>query len=365
MFKGVTLSNETEKLEPRELSGLESELYSTVENFFRNEKNCDKTGSAGSFPISLQIFGGTIFPDVFGLRNPSKPDYEVFMAEGKRSFRGRDFDECKGQAISLQRFADYVYTFFPKAAWDGLTSEEQIDVKAECESLQLGLLIIDKDKCEERVKPSRKDNLVKEEKRQFARNKIVQFFPDFLGVKQNTTFFDNYVTLADNILQECFNLFSDLVGCVSKVTGVSKQSIKHEIEDSFEFYLRSEAMDNGRVNLLIKPFGSPDLDINRPILIVEEIYNRSLLNKVEVDNRLLDYIDECLKSNFRLKTKEMIVFNPDTLKDAVNYISQSKYDEFRIHKPIEINGLEKKAIEKVVEKSVKNSIEFMRSLGIR
>jgi len=148
-----------------EISLFESDLYEPVEIFFSDKKECEKTGSALSSSISLKIFGGTIYPDVYGIKNANESSFEIFMAEGKRDFSGRNFDICKGQGITLQRFADYVYLFFPKESWRQLEDDERKSILDECKNLKLGLLLIDGKNCENILQPFRNEELLDDEKK--------------------------------------------------------------------------------------------------------------------------------------------------------------------------------------------------------
>lgn len=82
---------ETRRVDEKETPSVERELYPQVERFFFENKGCIKTGSAAASSISLNLFGGTIYPDVYGVKKPKDPEFEVYMAEGKRDFGGRNF----------------------------------------------------------------------------------------------------------------------------------------------------------------------------------------------------------------------------------------------------------------------------------
>lgn len=165
---------------------LESSLYSAVENFLKNIKNCEEIGSAGS--LSLDIFGSTIFPDVFGVVDPQNDESILIMAEGKRSIRGRNFDICKGQGLTLQRFADYVYLFFPIEPWNKLLEKEQKQIMQECSNVKLGLLVVDKERCLELVQPQVNVDLLENEKKASVKNEISKYFPNYAQSSASVNF---------------------------------------------------------------------------------------------------------------------------------------------------------------------------------
>lgn len=344
-------------------SSLESDLYDKVEDFFVKEKNCEKTGSATSFPLSLRVFGGTVYPDVFGICNPTEKDFQIYMGEGKISFRGRNFDVCKGQAISLQRFSDYVYLFFPKGSWHELDKEEKMNVETECKNLKLGLLIVAKDSCHELVKAHPNPALLEEENRTLVRNEIVHYFPNFIGPQENADFFERYPKLADNIVKESCELVDKyLVGSFTKILPVQKQSIKHWYnDDTFEFYLYSKVKNN-EVLLIMKPFGSEIFETGSPTLLIQERFKSSIIKKQDTRKKLAKHIDECLKRKCEVDTEDLIFYDPDTSEEVLNHIEESKPKDFSIFERIEVLGVEKEQIKLKVEKSLQNTMNFLSSL---
>ena len=342
---------------------LESDLYETVENFFIADKDCEKTGSEVSSPISLRIFGGTIRPDVFGVTNPSTKDFKIYMAEGKLSFRGRDFDICKGQAISLQRFADYVYVFFPKVSWNELDEMEQSDVLSECKNLKLGLLVVDRNSCEPKIEAYPKEDLIEKEKRIDARNRMVQYFPDFVKTQENVDFFTKHVKLADNIVKESHNVIHYLGDSFREFTPRKKTSIElwGNEDDSFEFY-RAYYSSKCDVFLIAKPFGSDEFETHSPTLIIQERFKSSIIRKRKNRQRLAKYIDERLKRKSRIAGGDYLFYGSDTSEKVLSHIEDVKPEDFSIFEQIEILGVEKERIKQNVEKSLKRIMNFLDSL---
>lgn len=344
-------------------SGLESELYMHVENFFVADKKCEKTGSPISSPLMLRIFGGTIYPDVYGVTAPTKSDFKIYMAEGKRSFAGRSFDECKGQGISLQRFADYVYLFFPEASWNELDDEEKSEVDAECQKLKLGLLIVGEGACKEIVKPSPNPDVLKEKNRLQARDKIVQYFPDFREPEENANFFGKDAELADNIVNECCSLVDEYLNeSFRKITRIKKQSIKTWYEgDTFELYLKSE-LRNCDVLLIMKPFGSEGFDTHEPTLLTQQRFKSSLLKDQRVCQKIGAYVDECLKKKCIVLSNEYAYYDNDLSTRIFEDIRKSDLKDFSIFERISILGVEKKVIKKKAEGSLQKMVDFSTSL---
>lgn len=217
---------------------MEANLYDPVAHFLATNKKCEKTGHAVTAPLMLTVFGGSIYPDVYGVYNPTTTDFRLHMAEGKIDLTGRNFDECKGQAISLQRFADYVYVFFPREPWDDLEEEEKSQIEEDCNNLKLGLLIVDGKSVQEKTKASSNTQLLKEDNRLLARDKIARYFPDFAGAQQSADFFGKHSEIADSITSECCILMYELSENFRAVTKIKKQSLKlySENEARFEFY---------------------------------------------------------------------------------------------------------------------------------
>jgi len=344
-------------------SFLELDLYKRVETFFSEEKHCEKIGSEVSRPVSLRVFGGNIRPDVFGVTKPTSKDFKIYMAEGKLSFRGRNFDVCKGQAITLQRFADYVYVFFPKVSWNELDETEQSEVLSECKNLKLGLLIVDKDSCKEKVKAYPNYELMEEEKRTDARDKMVQYFPDFSETQENVDFFEKYVKLADGIVKESFGLIDYLGGSFRKFTPVKKSSIEHFNDENytFEFY-RYYGNREGEVFLIIKPFGSDIFETSLPTLIIQERFKSSIIEHQKNRGLLSKHMEKCLNRGGRVETSDYIFYSPDKPEQVLQHIEESTLDDFSIFEQIEILGVEKEQIKAKVEKSLQRTMDFLNSL---
>lgn len=342
---------------------LESDLYRRVEDFFSEEKDCDKTGSEVSRPITLRIFGGTIRPDAFGVAKPTAKDFKIYMGEGKLSFRGRDFDVCKGQAITLQRFADYVYVFFPKSSWNELDETERSDVLSECKNLKLGLLIVDRDSCKEKVEAYPNHDLIEEDKRIDARDKMVQYFPDFSETEENVDFFERYVRLADSIAKESFGLIDYLGGSFREFTPVKKSSIEHFTDEdyTFEFYRYCKG-PKSEVFLIVKPFGSDIFETNSPTLLIQERFKSAILKNRKIRGQLAKHIEECLDRKGRVDTGDYIFYRPDTSEQVLSHIEDEKPRDFSIFEQVGILGVEKEQIKLNVEKSLKRIMAFLNSL---
>ena len=342
---------------------LESDLYETVENFFADEKDCEKTGSEVSSPISLRIFGGSIRPDVFGVTDPAAKDFRIYMGEGKLSFRGRDFDVCKGQAITLQRFADHVYIFFPRPSWNELDEAEQSDILSECKNLKLGLLIVDKGSCEEKIEAHTNHDLVEEEKRVDAKDRMVQYFPDFAKTQENADFFQKHVKFADNIVKESHILIDYLGESFRKLTPRKKTSIElwSDEDDSFEFY-RVYSSPRGDVFLIAKPFGSDVFETDTPTLVIQERLKSSSVKRPKIRQKLAKHIEECLDRKGRVDTGDYIFYGPDTSEKVLNHLEDRKPEDFSIFEQIEVLGIEKEQIRRNVERSLKRIMDFQDSL---
>lgn len=349
---------------------VEADLYSTVEEFFGTEKECKKIGSALN-PIALTLFGGTIYPDVFGVSSPFSSNFEIFMAEGKRFLTGRSFDECKGQAISLQRFADYVYLFFPESAWNQLDETEIADIKKECVILKLGLLAVNEDSCKEILAAYPNPDLLKEENRIIAKDKIIQFFPDFLEPLENVSFFDKYSKLADTIIKESCRLLNECLEVFREATPVKKQSIKPWYkEDTFEFYLYAEIQKRPTVEALVivKPFGLPEFKTKSPTLLIQQRYKYVQMKKFHLLAKLAGHIDKYAKRGClalaEVDDEYIQYFDGWSAKEIFEDIKNSSVKDWviSVFEQIEILGVEKQKIKEDVEEALHRINEFSKTL---
>ena len=192
----------------------EKDLYPIVFDYLVDKYELNYGGTADDRPISLPLFNTKIFPDIFGLAN-SKSGNIVVMAEGKRTLNGREFDICKGQGITLQRFANYVYLFFPRDSWLQLTNEERQECVKQCADLSLGLLVVNMANsiCKEICSPKMNNSLLKESNKQYAIKAMVDLFPDFSADEHSYYF--RHSRLGNTILVEGLILMNKL--CDSKV----------------------------------------------------------------------------------------------------------------------------------------------------
>ncbi len=344
-------------------------LYPTVCEFFSGELDCDIVGSASESPISLSVFGGRLIPDVYGTRNSRNSNYEIFMAEGKLDFSGRDFDICKGQALSLQRFADFVYMFFPQQSWNRLQEEEQEDILDECKKLGIGLLLIDEKNANLLVAPHRNEDLLDENKRLISRNLITDYFPNFTAPEENKPFFKKFTNLALNIAIECFEILEEEAKSVFKeVIGAKQASIRiwpDVNQETFQFYIMREWKKIGAIYLTTNPFGHPS-EINEPVLVIEQYFYEDYLKK-GVSTELIDYL-------FRIG-KEGAIINIETDKKTINLDKSDEIVKFvsklnkqiktiSIFKPITLVGKERKIIALETKHALTKMYEFTKQLKV-
>ena len=344
---------------------LEESMYPTIEEYFRDRKNCTETGSCVTKTLTLSLFGSQIYPDVYGVVNPTQNDFGIFMAEGKLDLKGREFDICKGQGLSLQRFADYVYTFFPKASWNAIEETEQTQIREECKKLKLGLLIVDGKTCLPEIEAEPGNYLATDENRRLARDRIVNYFPDYIAPKENSDFFQKHLKLADNIVQESCSLIKDLGEIFKKVTGPKKISIKQWYgDDRFEFYYESYTR-TGEIYLVIIPFGVPEFETESPTLFIQQHFNPSILNNNENRQKLQAYMVDCLK------TKGIVIVKTDKLTYTYNSTDTSKEIFAQMKKPeakfdvfdrVEISGVKKEQVSREVERLLLRIVSLHKSL---
>lgn len=137
----------------------EGEMYSYVKHFFIKKKNCasEKThytyhenGATDGKKLTLLLYGREIEPDVYGINE--KEDV-VYLAEGKLDYQGKALDEAIVQGVSYQRFAQYVYIFFPKSIFEGKPKIKK-HIEELCRENNLGLLLVsDTGKVSEDLQP--------------------------------------------------------------------------------------------------------------------------------------------------------------------------------------------------------------------
>jgi len=345
---------------------LEESMYPAIEEYLVDTKNCKETGSCVSKTLTLSLFGSQIYPDVYGVVNPTQDNFKIFMAEGKLDLKGREFDICKGQGLSLQRFADYVYTFFPKASWNALEETEQTEIREECKKLKLGLLIVDGKTCLSEVEAEPDNNLVTDENRRLARDKIVNYFPDYIAPKENSDFFQRHLKLADSIVQESCSLIKDLGEIFKKATGLKKISIKPWYgEDRFEFYYESYNR-TGEIYLAMAPFGDPEFETESPTLFIQQQFNPSILKNNENRQKLEVYMVDCLKTKgiVMVKTDKLIYTHDstDNPKEIFAEMKKPEVEEFHVFDRVEISGVKKEQISREVEKLLLRIMSLHKSL---
>jgi hypothetical protein len=344
---------------------LEKIMYPAIEEYFMDKKDCTETGSCVSKTLTLSLFGSQIYPDVYGVVNPTKDDFKIFMAEGKLDLKGREFDICKGQGLSLQRFADYVYTFFPKESWNTLERTEQTEVIEECKKLKLGLLIVEGKTCLPEVDAEPGNNLVTEENRRIARDRIVNYFPDYITPKENSDFFQKHVELADSIVQDSHSLIRDLGKVFKKVTGLKKISIKPWYGDRFEFYYESYRR-TGEIYLAISPFGDPESERNAPTLFIQQEFKPNIFKNNENRQKLEAYMVDCLKRKgiIVLTIGDLIYTHnfTDNPKEIFAEIERPEMKDLSVFDQVEILGVKKEQISREVEKLLVPIISLRKSL---
>lgn len=190
---------------------VEADLYPAVERYFK-AKDLRYTDNDKNRRIWLKDRRkdlGVRFPDVYGIENPEVEDFKVYLGEGKSTLDVASYDACKGRASALQRFADYVFMFFPKSDWEQFDKSARAAVKEECKTSGLGLLLVDveAEDCVEEVlaKPNVKE--LDEQLKQQAKNWIVEpFFPVFPEREEFKESFDSI----NRIMEQCNDLIDDL-----------------------------------------------------------------------------------------------------------------------------------------------------------
>ena len=83
----------------------EKELYPAVEDFLKTQKNCIAEYVATE--LSLKRGKTSLRADVFGVSNHNEPI--IYLCEGKKELRHRNFGKVVGVAVGLLKYADYVY----------------------------------------------------------------------------------------------------------------------------------------------------------------------------------------------------------------------------------------------------------------
>ena len=228
---------------------LEKDLYPIVYNYLDEKFTFEEGGSAEGRPINLSLFGTRIYPDIYGVSGQGG-NAIIVMGEGKRSLNGREFDICKGQGISLQRFSDYVYLFFPDTAWQALDMFEKEQCISECKHLKLGLLSVNLEKgsCEEICKPQVNKSLLNNDSKAVAIKTITDYFPDFS--KDNHINFCKQFYVGNNIMLEGLELMNYL--SKSKVNPI----ITDEVDRVFVLDGDYETLTTGeKTYLQYFPFG--------------------------------------------------------------------------------------------------------------
>lgn len=361
------MSKEKKMAKNEEVTSLETNLYKQVERFFSEKRECEKTGSAVSSSISLSLFGGTLYPDVYGVKNAMNLNFEVYMGEGKRDFEGRNFDICKGQAISLQRFADYVYLFFPKESWKYLNKKERKEIVQECKNLKLGFLLVNREDCEELIPAARNLDLLKNERKVEVRDLVVQYFPSFVS-EANVQFFEQFSELAMNVAGESYFLLNECKGVFKEKTSagaVYTHIYYNKIEGYFQIAFRKNMKPACKLYLTANPFGHFLFEKNVPILVVEQWFTFARYAKKGRTDALLKYSENLLKSDSKV---EIVYFEAeDSLVEDMEQLSEilesppDQINEIIIYQPIKAVGREVKEIVKDVRESLSRLATFLKS----
>lgn len=370
LFIRVEMSKkEKKKVSTEEIPSLEKDLYKHIEKFFSDLKKCQKTGSTISSPISFGLFGGIIYPDVYGIKNPESQDFEVFMGEGKRDLGGRNFDICKGQGISLQRFADYVYLFFPMKAWNGLEEKERKEIDQECRSLKLGLILVDGERCEEQIPAIKSTELLEDQRKSEVRDLIVEYFPSFSSEK-NIQFFEQFSELARNITGECNDLLTECSDLFRKQIGKSRNYtyIYYDKDKGFFqiSYQNTDLEPACQAYLTINPFGHFLFEEKLPLIIIEQWFTLSDYAKRGKIEILLKYCNDHMGTNSKIELKlikeepPVVVENTEQLARLLKSLKH-QIEDLIIYQPIKVSGREKNKIKDDVRKSLSELDKFLKS----
>ena len=127
----------------------EEDMYPVVEGYFRDKlRNLGfdqniLSSNASQTDLSLPLFGAYIKPDVYAVGENKDGISRISIGEGKLTYKGRDLDGVIWQGTSDQRFAHYVYVFFPKESINDSEVAVLNFLKQECNKFSLGLLLVD------------------------------------------------------------------------------------------------------------------------------------------------------------------------------------------------------------------------------
>ncbi len=82
-------------------------MYPAVEKFLNIKKNClsEYVGTE----LSLKRGKTSLRADVFVVSNQDDPI--IYLCEGKKELRHRNFGKVVGEVVELQNYADFVYIF--------------------------------------------------------------------------------------------------------------------------------------------------------------------------------------------------------------------------------------------------------------
>jgi hypothetical protein len=130
----------------RKRRDIESAMYEPVRRYFEKECDCTKTHvDVPDDPLSFQLERNLDIrePDFIGIGKGSR----VFMAEGKvLSYSSNAFDQCLAQAVSMKKYADYIFAFFPHDEWSTLPESDLETNKRALREQGIGLLLVDRER---------------------------------------------------------------------------------------------------------------------------------------------------------------------------------------------------------------------------
>jgi len=256
----------------------EKDLYPVVETFLKHQKSCipEYVGTE----LSLKRGKTSLRADVFGVSNQDEP--LIYLCEGKKELNRRCFGKVVGEAIELQKYADYVYVFGSTASFEAEDVEDQI---SKCETLGIGILSVNFNESGEVVKElleARRNNIDKQDKKEVALRVFVK---------------ENDKPISEIIFQTAFEYVKSNCDIEEEMPCVSFIDVYNSISADEEF--------KERVRRVIGHHTLTDRDVRREF---QRRYGNSRYVRIERKADILDDII-CFTEEGLRKVKRPILLN--------------------------------------------------------
>lgn len=157
---------------------LEKDLYPSVVEYFV-KKGAREVKTEPTIVLKTAE-GRPLKPDVIAYFLKDGDNFEIHLAEGKRSWEPRSWGDCIRDAHELQStgYSDYIYLFFPSKDWDNIPPTHLSRRLGQCKIQGFGILLINDDgDCYEELAPKLQPMASNKRKMEVKKQMNVDYFP--------------------------------------------------------------------------------------------------------------------------------------------------------------------------------------------